>query len=156
MAQIYPLLAMAFGEIPLELQLDFMCTLATMSKFRRNEDFRGTYAAMVSAFACIEVLSCRSFNRNTRRSSVTSRCVQSHPCQRLPYWLLQHGQCNSRIALMVPHYSRKISCEILLPPADRVKAIVAAMNITEKIANTVEYSNLPHNLPRQSHLFVTL
>jgi hypothetical protein len=27
------------------------------------------------------------------------------------------------------------------------------MNITEKIANAVEYSNLSHNLPRHTHFF---
>jgi beta-D-xylosidase 4 len=52
-----------------------------------------------------------------------------------PVWALQFPDCVNGPTLL----TQNLVCNTTATPADRAKAIVTAMNITEKIANMVEY-----------------
>jgi beta-D-xylosidase 4 len=57
-------------------------------------------------------------------------------------WALQFPDCVNGPKLLTTN----LVCNTSAAPADRAKAIVAAMNITEKIANMIEYLSLLHSV----------
>jgi hypothetical protein len=110
--------------------------------------FKRAYAATISVFACALKCFLRRSHQGPQsqlqmiKLSSKMRIIASVAAIAVlasPIWAMQFPDCVNGPALL----TKNLVCNTTASPADRAKAIVAAMNITEKIANMVEYINRP-------------